>query len=191
MFLANKKFALTLYSTLIRNLGGTKIPLILYCWLFYDLTTMFFTNLQFVYWRTPSPYIPHFFAIWLPCFLRIYNLFTEETLHPLLGIFLRFDHRLFWQLTISLHPHTQSTKWQLKKGMTIPLKNQCMSCPISMVSVLTLAGGYKLFSGLLYWSVISVSGGWMLCTIHKLFNCLLSFLDSIISNVCRELCWSM
>ena len=101
-------------------------------------------------------------------FFRLDETFSHVFIpHPLLLTFFRFERRFFWQLTISLHLHTQSTKWQLKKGMTIPLKNQCMSCPISMVSVLTLAGGYKLFSGLLYWSEISVSGGWMLCTIHK------------------------
>ena len=165
-FLSNSKAKKRpiLYTTLIRNLGGTKIPLILYCWLFYDLTTTFFTNLQFVYWRTP---------------------------HLISHTFLRFERPFFRQLTNYLHSQTRTKKWQLKKGMTIPLKNQCMSCPISMVSVLTHAGGYKLFSGLLYWSMISVSCGWMLCTIHKLFYCLLSFLDSIISNVGRELCWSM
>ena len=101
---------------------------------------MFFTDLQFVYWKTLPSSIGHFFEIWT---------------------------KIFLQFTICLLWSTQTEKWQLKKGMTIPLKNQCMSCPISMVSVLTLTGGYKLFSGLLYWSEISVSGGWMLCTIHK------------------------
>jgi hypothetical protein len=109
----------------------------------------------------------------VPCFLRIYNLFTEDPPHLISHTFLRFECLFFRQLTNSLHSQTRTEKWQLKKGMTIPLKNQCMSCPISMVSILTLAGGYKLFSGLLYWSEISVSGGWMLCTIHKAI--LLSF----------------
>ena len=133
----------------------------------YIFHTIFSFGRNFFSCIYPSPFIADFFTIWLPCFLRIYNLFTEKPLHPLLGIFLRFDHRFFWQLTNCLLYNAPAEKWQLKKGMTIPLKNQCMSCPISMVSVLTLAGGYKLFSGLLYWSEISVSGGWMLCTIHN------------------------
>ena len=125
-------------------------------------------------------------------FFSLYETFSHVFIpHPLLLTFFRFERRFFltiYNLFTLKHPNWKMTT---KKGITIPLKNQCMSCPISMVSILTIAGGYKLFSGLLYWSEISVSGGWMLCTIHKLFYCLLSFLDSIISNVGREICWSM
>ena len=140
------------------------LSLPLYCWLFYDLTTMFFANLQFVYRKAPPSSIGQFFSIWTPIFSTINKFFTFTN---------------------------SNCKMTTKKGHDDTTENQCMSCPISKVSVLTRAGGYKLFSGLLYWSEISVSGGWMLCTIHKLFNCLLSFLDSIISNVGREICWSM
>ena len=101
---------------------------------------MFFTNLQFVYWRTPPSSIGHFFEIWAPLFLTINKLFTLKHLN--------------WKMAT-------------KKGHDYTTEISCLSCPISMVSVLTLAGGYKLFSGLLYWSAISVSGGWMLCTIHN------------------------
>ena len=163
---------------------------IFYCWLFcildeanFSLHFISHTFLQFnnLFFEKSD------LTLYSTLFFRLYETFSHVFIpHPLLLTFFRFERRFFWQLTNclpknpsilywaffwdlttaflaitnSLHSQTRTAKWQPKKGMTIPLKNQCMSCPISMVSVLTLTGGYKLFSGLLYWSMISVSGGW-------------------------------
>ena len=88
-FLANKnsineKNSHLIFHTIFpfgRNFFLMKCTLILYCWLFYDLTTMFFANLQFVYWRTPPSSIGHFFEIWPPLFLTINKLFTLKHLN--------------------------------------------------------------------------------------------------------------
>jgi hypothetical protein len=122
---------------------------------------------------------------------------SNKCLHFIFHTIFSFVRRFFWQLTNCLLKNPSILYWAFfwdlttnffdilqivyfetpklknenKKGHDYTTEISCLSCPISMVSVLTLAGGYKLFSGLLYWSMISVSGGWMLCTKHKIFNC--------------------
>ena len=79
-----KKYSHYIFHTIfsfVRYVVLMKCTLIFYCWLFYDLSAMFFTDLQFVYWKTPPSSIGHFFEIWTPIFLTFYKLFTLKHLN--------------------------------------------------------------------------------------------------------------
>ena len=113
--------------------------------------------------KNPSPYIPHFFAIWAPIFSTINKFFT-------------FTNSNCKMTTKKGHDDTTE-----KSVYVMPyLDGQC-SHPSYQVDISSFPA---CFTG--RWSACPADG--MLCTIHKLFNCLLSFLDCV-KNL-HEILWA-